>query len=79
MTVRVSVICTKDGPSFSCFFLTASEVNRLKLIVNDLKSSNEEKDNAICRVHAEIERLREVCPAFSIFSNSKLANDLKFK
>ena len=45
--------------SIICFI--ASEVNRLKLIVDDLKVSHEEKDNAISRVQIEIERLREVC------------------
>ena len=38
----------------------ASEVNRLKLIVDDLKLSHEEKDNALSRIQIEIERLREV-------------------
>eukprot|EP00795_Rhopilema_esculentum_P013612 gene13612-4510_t len=37
----------------------ASEVNRLKLIVDDLKLSHEEKDNALSRIQIEIERLRE--------------------
>jgi len=37
----------------------ASEVSRLKLIVDDLKASHEEKDNAISRIQNEIERLRE--------------------
>eukprot|EP00112_Aurelia_sp_Birch-Aquarium-sp1_P005105 Seg1580.3 transcript_id=Seg1580.3/GoldUCD/mRNA.D3Y31 product=Liprin-beta-1 protein_id=Seg1580.3/GoldUCD/D3Y31 len=37
----------------------ASENSRLKLIVEDLKVSHEEKDNAISRVQTEIERLRE--------------------
>ena len=42
----------------------ASEVNRLKIIVDDLKTSHEEKDNAISRIQIEIERLREVSLAF---------------
>ena len=49
----------QDLTPIICF--VASEVNRLKLIVDDLKVSHEEKDNAISRVQIEIERLREVC------------------
>eukprot|EP00794_Sanderia_malayensis_P017817 gene17817-19595_t len=37
----------------------ASEVNRLKLIVNDLKSSHVDKNNAICQVQEQIEHLRQ--------------------
>ena len=41
-------------------FISASEVSRLKLIVDDLKTSHEEKDSAISQIQCEIERLREV-------------------
>ena len=51
--------------------ILASEVSRLKLIVDDLKASHEEKDNAISRIQNEIERLREVrlCQKISISCN----------
>ena len=39
---------------------SASEVSRLKLILDDLKASHEEKDNALSRIQSEMERLREV-------------------
>ena len=53
---------------FIVMIIVASEVSRLKLIVDDLKASHEEKDNAISRIQNEIERLREVrlCQKISI-------------